>query len=379
MSLRAARVTGWRGSSYLGCRLSRPCATIPDTRDRYLQGDFPLSATEKPIHFAPADQPRSVHELTERLFPAYTVDGGAVHLAGCRLEDRLFIRMGDSGQARAGMLTMDDSGRAIDDELARSLGMDNTAVWDRPPEMPPDRLEEMVRGSTQCVRKKWGVTGELGALFIWCKYAEGKLRFTIGDLSADLPFSGWTRTLKAPPFICPYSGVSSFHIAATDDGRIVAAESIRTCAETGRRVLADELVTCEATGLLVVAEKTRICPVTERPVLERAMVTCSMCRQRVSPTAIQDGRCLACRSPRPIAKDEAPLALFLESHESLKRWSRWAISETAEVYVLLAAGWWKRLLLVVDKGDMEVRHAAMGHRFRDEFSAVSVDQIDMRG
>jgi hypothetical protein len=342
-------------------------------------GVFPLSVTETPIHHAPADQPGSVHELTQRLFPAYTVDDGAVHLAGCRLEDRLFLRMGDSGQARAGVLTMDDSGRSIDDGFARSLGMDQTVAWHRPPEMPPDQLEEIVRRSTECARQRWGVAGELDALFIWCKHAEGKLRFTIGDQSVDLPFAGWTRTLVAPPFVCPHSGVASFHIAATDDGRIVAAESIRVCAETGRRVLADELVICDATGQAVLAEQTRICPVTERPVLERALVTCSMCCQRVSPTAIQAGKCLACRSTRPIAKDETPLASFLKQHENLNRWSSWAVSETAEVYILVAAGWWRRLLVVIGKADMEVRHAAVGRRFRGEFSPVGAHEIDGSG
>jgi hypothetical protein len=219
----------------------------------------------------------------------------------------------------------------------------------------------------------------LEAQFIWCKYAEGKLRFTIGEQSVDLPFSGWTRALSPPPFICPYSGVSSFHLAATDDGRIVAAESIRTCAETGHRVLANELVLCDATGQAVHVDQTRICPVAELPVLERAFATCSMCCQHVSPTVIQGGRCLACRSTRPIARDEAPLALFLKTHENLNRWSKWAVSETAEVYILIAAGWWKRLLLVVGKGDMEVRYAAMGQRLRGEFSAVDVHTIDLPG
>lgn len=334
-----------------------------------------MSSTEKQIYRAPADQPRSVHEITERLFPAYRVDGGAVHLAGCRLEDRLFLRTKDSAQIPGKLFTMDDSGRAVEDQFASALGMDDTVAWTRPPEMPPHRLEEMVRQSTERARQRWGVVGELDALFIWCKYAEGKLRFTIGDRSEDLPFSGWTRTLEAPPFCCPHSGVASFHLAATDDGRIVAAESIRTCAETGRRVLADELTTCDVTGEAVLIDQTRICPVTERPVLERVLTTCAMCNQRVSPNAIEGGRCLACRSTQPIGKEETPLAALLEKHRNLERWPKWSASETAEVHVLIAAGWWKRLLLVVDKNSMEVRHAAAGQRF-SEFTAIGIDEID---
>ena len=341
-----------------------------------MTGDYLLSSTEKTeIHRAPADQPRSVHELTERLFPAYTVEDGAVHLAGCRLEDRLFIRMGDSGQARTDTLTMDDTGRAVEEGLARSLGMNDTVAWVPPPEMPPHQLEEMVRRSTERARKRWGVAGELGALFIWCKFAEGKLRFTIGEQSEDLPFSGWTRTLVAPPFRCPHTGMESFHIAATDDGQIVAAESIQTCAETGRRVLATELVICNATGQAVLADQTRICPVAESPVLERLLTTCAMCRQRVSPTVVKSGRCRACRSTRSVAKNEAPLAALLEKYENLKHWPKWTMSETTQVHILIAAGWWKRLLLVVDKNSMQVLHAATGQRL-GEFTAVDVHQLD---
>jgi len=335
-----------------------------------------LSDTETPIHLAPAGQPRSVHELTDRLFSAYTVEDGAVHLAGCRLEDRPFLRMGDSSQARAGALITDESGRAVEDGFARLLGMDETVPWQPPPEMSPSQLAETVRHTTEAARHRWGVAGTLDAVFIWCKHAEGKLRFTIRDQSADLPFCGWRRTLQPPPFICPHSGKPSFHVAATDDGRIVAFESIGTCEETGRRVLADELVTCDATGLTVLADQTRICPVSNRPVLERALATCSMCRQRVSPKTIVKGRCLACRSTRPIAKDEPLLAPLLETHKGLQGWANWALSETAEVFILLAAGWWKRLLLVVDKESREVRYAAQGQRFPGGFSAINVSEID---
>lgn len=345
------------------------------TRDRYLTGDSPLDSTEKQIHLAPADQPRSVHELTERLFPAYTVDGGAVHLAGCRLEDRLFLRTRNSSQTRADTLVMDDSGRPIEDEFARSLGMDDTVAWVPPPEMPPGRLEDMVRNSTQRARQRWGVVEEPDAVFVWCKYAEGKLRFTIGEQSEDLPFSGWTRTLKAPPFCCPHSGMASFHIAATDDGRIVAAENIRTCAETGRRVLASELVTCDVTGQAVLADQTRICPVTERPVLERLLTTCAMCCQRVSPSVIKGGRCLACRSTQPVGRNETPLPALFAEYETLSHWPKWAASETAEVHILVATGWWKRLLLVVDKKTLEVRHAATGQRF-SEFTAIKASELN---
>ena len=332
-----------------------------------------VSGTDQQVHRAPADQPHSVRELTERLFPAYTVDDGAVHLAGCRLEDRLFIRTTDTSQGPAVALTMDDSGQPIEERFAQALGMNDTVNWVPPPEMPPHRLEEITRLTIERAKKKWGSVGD--TLFIWCKHADGKLRFTIGDESVDLPFSGWARTLEAPPFCCPHSGVESFHLAATDDGTIAAAESIQVCSETGRRVLASQLVTCGATGNVVLADLTRICPVSERPVLERVLTTCTMCCQRVSPNVVRGGRCLACRSTRSIAKDEAPLAAILEKYPNLNRWQKWVASTTSDAHIFLATGWWKRLLLVVDRSSLEVRYTAVAQRF-SEFTAVATQDLE---
>ena len=44
-------------------------------------------------HVAPAEQPTSVAEIAEILFPAYSVDNGRVSLAGCALEDRLVLQL----------------------------------------------------------------------------------------------------------------------------------------------------------------------------------------------------------------------------------------------------------------------------------------------
>ena len=40
-----------------------------------------------------ARQPTSVHELTAQLFAPYDIAGGHIHLSGCSLEDRPFLRL----------------------------------------------------------------------------------------------------------------------------------------------------------------------------------------------------------------------------------------------------------------------------------------------
>lgn len=331
-----------------------------------------LDSPDRPIHLAPAGQLTSVREIAERLFPAYTVDGGSIHLAGCLLEDRRFLRLGNPA---TGYRYIDDSSRPVDADLVSRLGMQRTVPWSPPPEMPPDRLAKMVAASLALAERVGGSRGPLEVALVWCKYAEGKLRVTIGDQSADFPFAGWTAALEAPPLVCPHTGAASYHAVATDDGRIVAAEKAARCARSGHRVLAEELVECDATGERVLPELTRICPVTDRPVLATELTTCSLCWQEVSPRAVEGGVCRACRSLQPIGGGEPPLERLLAEHPGLKRWSKWKAAETAEVHLLLATRWWRRLLLVVDKETSAVRHVKLGTRLA-RLAPVPVDNLD---
>jgi len=197
---------------------------------------------------------------------------------------------------------------------------------------------------------------------LWCKYAEGKLRFTVDEHTADLAFDGWARSLAAPAFVCPHTGQSTFHLAATDDGRIVPADQIEVCAETGRRMLAGDLVTCSVTGGRVRAELVKTCPICSQPVLRSKMVKCHTCRQRVSPAVIERRVCSACRQLRPVTKADPRMARLLDEHPPLDRWRGWRLAETGTVYILTAAGWLKRLLLVVDKESLEIKVLATGSR-----------------
>ena len=210
---------------------------------------------------------------------------------------------------------------------------------------------------------------------IWCKYVEGKLRFTIAAAALDLPFSGWTRTLAAPPFVCPHTGAATFRLAATDDGRIAAAERIETCAETGRRLLSTELVRCAVTGRRVSPELAEVCPISGRRLLRTEFVRCGSCRQRVSPQVVERNQCQACRRLKAVMKADPRMARLLHEHPTLDRWRHWRLSETSRVYVLVATGWLKRLLVVVDKETLELRHMATGGRLSSHWTAVEPAQF----
>lgn len=335
----------------------------------------PLDTT----HAAPADQPTSIRQITDRLFPAYTIDGGSVHLAGCRLEDRIFLRLDFCRAESRTELYADLEGRPVDAELAGALGMAETIRLAAPAGSMESDLSRALHRGTRLAEERLSGSGppELMAVTVlWCKYAQGKLRFTIGEHIAELPFSGWARLIQPPPFVCAYTGQSTFHLAATDDGRIVAAEAIGICAETGRRLLANELVTCAATGRRVSAELIATCPVTADYVLQSQMVRCSTCRELVSPTAVRRGQCAACRQLHAVDRADSRLAGLLDAYPRLVRWRRWRLAETADVYVVAATDWLKRLLLVVDKRSLKVKLAATARRFLPRWQIVEAAEQD---
>jgi hypothetical protein len=196
------------------------------------------------------------------------------------------------------------------------------------------------------------------------KRAIGKLQFTIGDQSADVGFEGWARTLEAPPFVCPHSGIQSYHIAATDDGRIAAAEAIQTCAQSGRRVLMGELVTCSVTGRRVLPEFTRTCPISGSPALMDEFVACTRCRQSVSRVVVKSGLCEGCRNLVRVTSDDPRLVWILSEYPRLEQWKRWRLSETAAWYHAVGKRLWGEVLIVFDKDTLAPRYAATRSRLR---------------
>jgi hypothetical protein len=209
----------------------------------------------------------------------------------------------------------------------------------------------------------------LATTIVWAKHVNGKLQFTIGEATADLPFGGWARKLTAPPFRAPASPTESFRVAATDDGQIVAAEDISTCAKSRRRVLRSDLVTCSVSGKRILAQFTDLCPVSGKPTLREEFATCRVCRQEVSRIALHGACCQACRSLAPVGSDDPRLVWLLGEYPSLDRFRRWSLSESATIYVVQASRLLKRYLLVVEKETTEVLRFAK----RSFLSAVWLD------
>ena len=328
------------------------------------------------LHASPVDQPTSVHEISGRLFAAYTVENGTVRLGGCTLERRPVVRIsywypnGDSARRlRHDYLTT--QGEWLSDKLQTELGLSHlTAVEEHPRVADADVVhwcETAADASRASVIGRESHDEIAITTLIWCTYAAGKIEFEIGDASDSVAFAGWARPLSrgtssAPPFRCGHSADSSYDVAGTDDGRITTQAMLALCKVSGQRTVASELEECAVTGQHVLPALLVECPLSGKRLLPAALLTCSLCRQNVSPLAVRDGRCAACRKLRRVSKDDPRMARILGEHPQLDRWPRWRLSETSQVYIACASSFFRRLLFVVDKESLDLLRIAAGHR-----------------
>ncbi len=337
------------------------------------QPEVDTQLTTRYPQLAPAEQPTSVHEIAERLFPAYSIQDGLVRLAGCSLDDRLFVRVTFGFSDSSKEAFFDADGTVVESGMVHSLGLTRTKQLARPPIDASSTVARVLESATRWARREWSLAEpprHVEVAVIWCKYARGKLRFSIGGRGVDLPFSNWARLLTPPPFVCPHTGIRSFRVAATDDGRIVAAEAIARCEETGTKTLQGDLITCAVTGKRVLPIATVPCPVSGEKIIKHAATACSRCKMEVHPGELEGGGCSACRDLAPIRKNDARLARILGEYPDLERWGRWKLHESGTHYWLRGSGWMSFLMLVLDRESLEIVSMAKSSRFRTGWKTV---------
>ena len=341
------------------------------------------------IETAAAHQPLSVHELAEHLFAQYKVENGHAHLAGCSLEDRPFLRLtflqpaSETNHPRLVHCYGTVAGDLVESELRDMLELqDVMLVAGRTPHIDRDvigRWSDLIRRQYETQRQHELVGPLIAVTIIWCKYAEGKLAFAIGKKSVEVPFAGWgqlfmSRQKLPPPYHCPESDLSSYHLAATDDGRITVVEALATCSASSRRVLTDELEVCSETGARALPEYMQTCPCTGQRVLATALESCEMCQQRVSPQSLISGRCCACHDLTLAASTDSDLAQLLAAYSKFARFRNWKMGESAAVRTFVGSSLWKRILVVCDKETLDVLHLATSSRFSHVWKSVSDEQ-----
>jgi hypothetical protein len=347
-------------------------------------------------HAVVKNEPQGVYQLSGRLFSAYRVEGGSVRLGGCILEDRRFVQFSyrlrtDGPHSRDERIhqVLDPTQQYAAAELVQQLRLNDVAPLCAPPRVNPRDYVRMVAAAQRLgqAQRETLLRGKAASLtngqsddpvdvqllnmtFIWCKFAEGKLCFEIGEETLELPFAGWASTLEPPPFTCPQTGRQSYHLSATDDGFLAAAEEIARCDRTGRRMLRRELVACAVTGKLLSEEFVRTCPVTGEAVERERLVKCTTCGQEVSPHARVDDQCTCCSQLERVNQKDERLATILGNYPELKRWRRWQMAESETAFVLSAEGMVHRLLLVLAKSPLKPMRAAQANRLRGNWTVL---------
>ncbi len=352
-----------------------------------------LRDTVKVASAAPRNVAESVHALSPRLFECYELEEGHIQLAGCTLEDWPLLRLTFRQGGAIVHLFYERDGTPVDPRLRDSLHLNDLApVTRRTRDLNDDAVQQWTAAVEPLARKTLGggviesgdvESGDIERIavtLVWCKFAEGKLAFSIGEAHATTTFSGWAQHFadgiaKPPPFRCPQTGRESYHLAATDEHQITVAGAIKICRESGRRLIVSELEECAATGEFACPEFFETCPVSGERVLRSAFVECGMCGESVSPTAVQRERCMACRALRTVGKDEPTVVRLLDEYPKLDRWRGWQLSETAKVYVFVASALLKSLMIVVDKQDFGVRRLATRGRFSRNWTTLEDEAL----
>ena len=143
-----------------GVRSARPIirqlkALVDDAVSRPEDAPTP-DGTVEVLHAVPRKQLARVHDVAQRLFSAYTVHAGHVHLAGCELIDRMILRLvyrrhdqPADNSARASVVFVAESGDPITPELVNSLGLSETELVAQHPQVSDEAIERLLHSATR--------------------------------------------------------------------------------------------------------------------------------------------------------------------------------------------------------------------------------------
>ncbi|MEE2705719.1 MAG: hypothetical protein VX988_01635 [Planctomycetota bacterium] len=338
----------------------------------------PITQTLEPLHLVPSRQPNQVRDLASSLLAHYHVESGTAHLAGCTLDDVPVVRVSwndPTGEASNTFIIFEqanEAGRFVDSELFATLGLSNLMKTERPTAIPPREVDRLVTAAIKCAGTAAAKdnTKPNAVALIWCKYARVKIRFTTAAATAETSFADWANTIKPMPFRCAISGTDTFSVAATSDQRIVAADQLNICQQSGQRLPRTELMTSAVSGKLISRSFATTCPVTGESILPSEMVPCGRCGEGVSPNAISATDCLACRSVSPIRKDDTRLIKIVARHPHVAQWKWFRLSETRRVYILMASGFFQQRLFVLDRDTIELRRVLKGTRLSNNWAKM---------
>ncbi len=331
-----------------------------------------IGSIDAPLVARPLNRPLALHEITPQLFDAYTIEGGQMHVAGCRISDRMFAIcsfVGNSPDAQVRQTVVDSEGRPVESELVERLGLlESGPCGIHPPRMTQHDAIDTVDHARHAARQLRELGDLHSVVIVLSRWATGAVEFEVADTTTRVEFADWAAQLTPPPIVGPQTGMPSYHLATTHDGRLAAIEQLANSDETGHRLLKSELTNCASTGKLVERKLCIECPVTGELSLKSAFAKCETCQQTVSRATLVTGECGCCRGRSAASKAESPLSDLLQKFPLLANHRRFKLGQSRDVYVLEAIGMWQRLLVVVDRTSLDPLHIATGTPFTRQWN-----------
>ncbi len=357
-----------------------------------------LEEKPTPANLCPQYEPEAVHELTDRLFDAYELDGGKALVAGCHLEEIPFIRFTQIGSVNGSATEQENTsvgktddgsivlhryfdieGEAVSAKLVKELGLNETKQAKEPlPRLSVHALDQITTFKKLMVEDVGLESSHLLAI-VWARRASGRLRFEFGDQSVEAPFEGWAKTLTAPPVVCPRTGRETFSLTSLDNHEIVASEEVVRCEVTGHRHVAADLERCSVTGKQVEPDLLKPCPLSGDLVLTTEFGTCPRCRLSIPQKFIDQTGCQICHGAKRIEANHPSWSAIQAKYAESARISgrnfarpqlRWQMAETDDTIVLVHDGWFRRRVATFDKSTLELKHQAEASRFSNTWCPV---------
>ena len=293
-------------------------------------------------HFAPADQPSSLHEISDAIYRPFTESASDVikfHISGCQFDPVPFVQMA-SGEYRV------LNGQSVSNQHARSLGLDRLQVLTTPPPAwlnLPSRQEILQELHSLSEREKLAENRTGPQRIIWCHHVHGVLSAEAPQDSTEIMFSVWaTRLLsnldQCPPWKCPLTGIETYQLACDDEGMIGAWELMETCPETGKRLLPNNLAFCQSTQQRVAKTALTHCPASGHDYLTRLGTPCRGCGQQVDPGCLEKHQCSTCRNLRRVKPEQVwqstEMKKLLSCYPGLRNLKRLRLAEQTDQFML---------------------------------------------
>jgi hypothetical protein len=337
-----------------------------------------LEDERRVLHLCPVEQPSRVTEVSEAILSAYEVENGRKHLAGCTIDDRPLLRLTFFDNSELTCLHFLPDSKPVDGHLVAGLHLDDVVPHECQREW--GTIDDVAFRWIESAKREAGRAGFLSASMVWCKYAIGKVTISVDGQSVEVPFAGWTsllgsRSLRPPPYKCPETGIESYQLSVDDEGHLTATEAISVCFDTGRRLLLSHMKTCPDTQLTAQHDFFEICAATAEQVHHSAIALCSICQQGVRISQLYHQTCPTCRNLKVLRKVDPTIARILGEYPRLDRWKKWRFAEGKTLCVLVGSNLFHRILLVMDRENLDILRTAKSTRFSRTWT--DVEQIDI--